>query len=206
MLDRINTLKSYIRDINLSMLMSDSKFNVELDVSKRFNTKFRLLMPNRKLIKYVIELGGVITGSRSMKCYSINGKPVLKRKCIDWDFIITREMMFKIADKFEVEYNLVNEFISVCKQRWWSHHAYSDSTRVGPVDVHLIIKDELPDYIEQDGVKVCKLDYVIKEKIKMINDLHNTTSNSNYMSHRTEKVELEKHIDDLNEMIIMVNS
>jgi hypothetical protein len=206
MLDRINTLKSYIRDINLSMLMSDSKFNVELNTRKRFNTKFRLLMPNKKLIKYVTELGGVITGSRSMKCYSINGKPVLKRKCIDWDFIITREMMFKIADKFEVEYNLVDDFISVCKQRWWVHPAYSGSYRVGPVDVQLIVKDELPNYIEQDGVRVCKLDYVVNEKVKMINDLHNTTSNSNYMSHRTEKVELEKHIDDLNEMIIMVNS
>ena len=71
----LNEIKSYIRDINLDILMNCP--DVKIDISKRFYNKFRLFYPSRKLIKYVTKIGGVLTGSRATRCYTIEGKPIL---------------------------------------------------------------------------------------------------------------------------------
>jgi len=185
-MDRAGEIKSWIREINLTMLSSEHK--IEFDVRKRKNNRLQILMPNRKLINYVTKMGGVLTGSRALKCYTLNGKQMFDRNMIDWDFIITKEMAYKICDHFGMQYDLVSNVISVKKQRWWAHPAYSDSYRVGPVDVQLIIKDELPDFNEKNGVRISKFNYVINEKAKMI-----------------DYKDGGKHLDDLNQMIIKFN-
>jgi hypothetical protein len=160
-------LKAYIRDINLSMITDD--YDVKYDVTKR-KSKFQFLKKNWNLIKYVTEMGGVLTGSRALKCCTINGRVMLDRNVDDFDFIITKKMAFQICDHFKIVYNLTDNFISVKKQRWTSYHSYSDPTRVGSVDVHLIIKDELPDYIEQNGVRISPFTDIINAKYKFIED------------------------------------
>ena len=72
----LNELKSYLRDINLEILMKSP--NVEIDISKRYYNRFRLFYPSRKLIKYVTDIGGVLTGSRAIRCFTIEGKPILE--------------------------------------------------------------------------------------------------------------------------------
>ncbi len=185
-MNRVGEIKSWVREINLTMLSTEHK--VGFDVRKRKSKKFQILMPNRKLIKYVTKIGGVLTGSRALRCYTLNGKEMLDRKMIDWDFIVTKEMAFKICDHFGIQYDLVSKVISVQKQRWWAHPDYSDSYRVGPVDVQLIIHDELPEFNEKDGVRISKFGYIISEKARMIDSIGG-----------------DKHLDDLNQMIIKFN-
>jgi hypothetical protein len=187
-MERIGEIKSYIRDINLNMITSPYK--IEVDMSKRKDRRFQILRPNNKLIKYVTKMGGVLTGSRALKCYTINDKSIIDRGSIDWDFLVTKDMVFDICDHFGVEYNLVDKVISIKKCKWWSHPAYSDSYRVGPVDVQLIIKDEFPDFIEKDGVKICTFNYILNEKIKLID---------------AGGKDIKKHIEDLTQVIIKFN-
>lgn len=202
-MDRIGEIKSWVRDINLDMLTG--KHQIGFDVSKRKNSGLQLLIPNRKLIKYVTEMGGVLTGSRALKCYTMNDSELLNRDCEDWDFIVTEDMVFKICDHFDMDYNLIDKVISIKKQRWTVHPAYSASYRVGAVDVQLIIKDELPDFIEDKGIRVCKLNYIINEKVKLASELSSIVSSVGYMSNRPEKAELNKHVDDLTKVIIKFN-
>lgn len=176
------TLKSYIRDINLNMLTGG--YNVQYDTSKS-RSKFQFLKINWKLIKYVTTIGGVLTGSRALNCCTINGKPMMDRKPNDFDFLVTKEMAFQICDHFKFKYNLTDPIISIKKQ-WTSYHDYSDDvTRWGAVDVHLIIVDELPEFIEQNGIRITPFTYVVNEKLKMIEEGN------------TNKYEKQKHADDL---------
>ena len=90
-------IKGYIRDLNLSLVVGDHK--VETDITKR-KDKYQFLKKNWKVIKHVTKSGGVLCGSRSMRCYSIGGKQLLDRHSNDWDFIITKDMAFKICEHF----------------------------------------------------------------------------------------------------------
>lgn len=202
-MDSIGEIKSWVRDINLYMLTDDYK--LKFDVTKRKNSGLQLFMPNRKLIKYVTEMGGVLTGSRALKCYTINDTELLNRDCIDWDFIVTEDMVFKICNQFNIEYNLVDKIISVQKQRWTAHPIYSDSYQVGAVNVQLIVKDELPDFSESKGIRVCKLNYIINEKFKLISELSNIILAAGYRYSGLLEKELNKHIDDLTKVIIKFN-
>ena len=185
------TLKSYIRDINLNMLTGG--YNVEYDVSKS-RSKSQFLKLNWKLIKYVTNLGGVLTGSRALKCCTINSSSMLDRRPNDFDFLITKKMAFQICDHFKFNYNLTDTVISIKKQLWTSYPDYSDDIiRRGAVDVHLIIVDELPEFIEQNGIRITPFTYVINEKLKMIEDTY------------TKKDDKQKHADDLSALTMRFN-
>jgi len=197
-----NEMKSFVRDLSLNLLTNNHK--IEIDVSKRYNDKIRWFMPSRKLIIHIIESGGVLTGSRALRCYKINGKSILDRRTKDWDFIVTQEMAFKICDKFDIGIIPgVDKVISVSNQRYWRHPDYSEAYRVGPVDVQLIIKDELPEYESVDGVNISPLQYIINEKMKLIDELGDKVINSSSISE--ERKELGKHLDDMTQTIIKFN-
>ena len=185
------TLKAYVRDINLNMLTGG--YDVQYDTSKS-RSKYQFLKLNWKLIKYVTNLGGVLTGSRALKCCSINGKEMMDRRPNDFDFLITKEMAFQICDHFKFRYNLTDNIISIQKQLWTSTDHYSCiKTRCGAVDVHLIIIDELPEFIEQNGIRITPFTYVINEKLKMIED------------NSTNRDEKQKHADDLSALTMRFN-
>jgi len=196
-----NELKAYLRDINLEILMESP--DVKIDISKRYYNKFRLFYPSRKLIKYTTNIGGVLVGSRAIRCFTINGKPILERRVNDWDFIVTLDMAFKICDDMGIEeIPKIGGVISVKNQRGWAHPTYSDSYRVGPVDVQLIVTEELPDYTEVDGVRIANFGYSISQKIGLTTNLYNEMLNGN----QDLRVHYDKHIDDLKEIIIKYNS
>lgn len=185
------TLKAYIRDINLNMLTGG--YDVQYDTSKS-RSKFQFLKLNWKLIKYVTNLGGVLTGSRALKCCTINSSSMLDRRPNDFDFLITKKMAFQICDHFKFNYNLTDNVISIKKQRWTSYDDYGDNdTRYGAVDIHLIITDELPEFIEQNGIRITPFTYVINEKLKMIEDSS------------TKRDEKQKHADDLSALTMRFN-
>jgi hypothetical protein len=195
----VTEIKTFVRDINLTLLSSSKK--IDIDISKRYCDKIRLFMPNRKLIKYVTEIGGVLTGSRALRCFKIDGKQMFDRRSKDWDFVVTTEMAFNICNKFDISVIPgVDKVISIKGQRHWRHPAYSDAYRVGPVDVQLIIKDELPGYKEIKGVRIANFGYTIAQKSIMIDEMIEEKGG-------TWKVgdELNKHIEDMTQLIIKFN-
>jgi hypothetical protein len=195
-----------MRDINLEILTNYP--DVKIDISKRYYNRFRLFYPSRKLIKYVTNIGAVLTGSRAIRCYTISGKPILERKVSDWDFIVTLDMAFKICADMGIEQiPQVGGVITIKNQRRYVHPSYSDSYRVGPVDVQLIVKEELPDYTEIDGIRIANFGYSVSQKIGMLNDLQKDLNNSrpSIFINNSQK-EYDKHIKDLKEMIIKFNS
>lgn len=204
-LDSDSSIKSYLRDINLEILTNCP--DVKVDVSKRYSNRFRIFYPSRKLIKYVTKIGGVLTGSRAIRCYTISGKPILERKVKDWDFVVTLDMAFKICDEMGIDQiPQLDDTISIQNQRMWRHPDYSDSYRVGPVDVQLIVREELPDFIEVRGVRISHFGYSLSQKIELTSDLqHRISKKGNSVPYEIGE-QYSKHMTDLREMIIKFNS
>ena len=196
-------MKSFVRDLNLNLITNSNK--IEIDPSKRYCDKIRGFMPNRKLISSIIKAGGVLTGSRSLRCYKVNGEHILDRKTKDWDFVVTQDIAFKICAQYNIDtIPGIDKVISVKNQRAWRHPAYSDSYRVGPVDVQMIIKEELPEFQEVNGIRFSSLSYVLNEKVKMIDELYSLSQNSSSISE--ERKEIGKHLEDMTRLIIKFNS
>ena len=198
-------MKSFVRDLNLNLLTNNAE--IEIDPSKRYCDRFRWFMPNRKLIASIIKSGGILTGSRALRCYKVNGEYILDRRTKDWDFVVTQDIAFKICAQYDI--NIIpgiDKVISVKNQRRYVHPAYSDAYRVGPVDVQMIIKDELPDYQMVKEIRFSSPSYVLNEKVKMIDELYTLISNSNYSSISDARKELDKHLDDMTRTIIKFNN
>jgi hypothetical protein len=191
--------ETYLRNIKLELLLNFElikTLETDIDISKRFNTKLRLFYPNKKLINVITDFGGVLIGSRSMKCHLINGRHLLNRKCNDWDFIVTLDMAFDICSKMNInQIPKIDEIISVKNQRYWVHSSYSDSYRVGIVDVHMIIREELPLFIESNKIRVATFDYALSNKIGLLEEIQKT----NYLEYK-------KHMDDLTQILINFTS
>ncbi len=199
----LTDMKSFVRDLNLNLITSNQK--IEIDITKRYNDKIRWFMPNRNLIAYIIECGGVLTGSRALRCYMVNGNQILDRRTKDWDFVITQDMAFKICERFDIDMiPNIDKVISIKRQRRYVHPAYSESFRIGPVDVQMIIKEELPEYTEINGIRISSLPYVLNEKVKIIDELYQSSQSTNSISE--ERKELGKHLDDMTRLIIRFNS
>lgn len=209
-MEKIDDMKSLVRDLNLNLLMKENK--ITLDPKKRYDSKINWFMPNRKLIKSIIKFGGVLTGSRAIACYKLNNKQLLDRKTKDWDFIVTLDIAFKIFEKFNIDSIPVSGKVISIKDQWrYVHPAYSDSYRVRPVDVQILIKDNLPEYINSDGVRFASLGYCLNEKINMIDDLRVEIdlkkSNSLKMSSISNEIkELGKHQSDMTRILVRFNS
>lgn len=204
-MNELNNIKSYLRDINLEILTNCP--DVKVDVTKRFYNRFRLFYPNRKLINYVTKIGGVLTGSRAIRCYTILGKPILERKVKDWDFVVTLDMAFRICDEMKIDQiPQLGDTISIQNQRMWRHPDYEESYRVGPVDVQLIVREELPDFIEIEGVRISQFGYSVSQKIQVANELKNQLSNKPNSIPCEKSKQYSKHMTDLREMIIKFNS
>ncbi len=197
-MENLGEIKSYIRDIRINLVMSDS-YKITHDISKQSDA-LQFLRRNNKLIRYTKSIGGVLTGSRALKCYKINNTPILERKTKDWDFIITREMAFKICNKFNIEYNLVDTVLSISSSFISWDSAYSGTTRIIPQDVQLIIKDELPDFTQIGKTKLADLSYILNKKIDIIEEYNKSTSRF------LRNSDIKKHEKDLIDVVIKFNN
>jgi hypothetical protein len=197
-MENLGEIKSYIRDIRINLVMSDS-YKITHDISKQSDA-LQFLRRNNKLIRYTKSIGGVLTGSRALKCYKINNTPILERQTKDWDFIITREMAFKICNKFNIEYNLVDTVLSIGSSFISWDSAYSGTTRIMPQDVQLIIKDELPDFTQIGKTKLADLSYILNQKIDIIEEYNKSTSRLMRNS------DIKKHEKDLIDVVIKFNT
>ncbi len=178
--------KSHMRDLSIDIVSNSTILSI--DSNRRFD-RWQFLRKNNKIIKYALSIGGVLTGSRALKCYKYKGKFLFDRKSRDWDILVTEDMIFKIADKFGFNYNLVDKSVLIQSDRWSSYSSYS-SMPVGRIlknDINLIIKDELIDYNTVDDVKISKL-------LPILNSKKELSSNNR------------KHREDISKIITRINA
>jgi hypothetical protein len=68
----------------------------------------------------------------------------------------------------------------------------------------MIIKEELPEYTEINGIRISSLPYILNEKVKVIDELYDIVQNRSSVS--DERKEIGKHLDDMTRLIIRFNT
>lgn len=180
-------IETYIRDIKICLINED--YPIKISPERQYDS-YQFFRKNNKIIEYVKSIGGVLTGSRALKCYKLGNNYLLDRKVKDWDFIITHEMVLDICYKFNIEYDLVSKFININESFFSFHNSYSDDLNILGTNIHLIIKDKLPTFKEVDGVRFSNLIEIFDNKVRIMMD---------------NKLNNLKHLKDLSNFIIKFN-
>jgi len=159
-------IKQEIRDLKIRLIDSDLSIKVD---TNRLPGFLYYLLPNRKIVKDMMNRGAILTGSRALKLYTLNnGIPLFDRAPNDWDFLITQKMLLEICDDYKVYETPKKGILTVRKPFFYTtdqdYGGNISENHYFKTDVHLIIKEELPTCQEVNGIKVANLTEILEFK------------------------------------------
>lgn len=202
---------SFLRDLKLKSVLENSL--VKTSVPKRGILSY--LYKSYQKIDELTELGGVITGSRALKFYNINNIPLLDRKVDDWDIMMNRDSLFKFCANNHlnnIKYDKDRVSISLTSGLYVGSYGYISKRPhyLFSHDLDIIAKDDIPTFIECGKYRITTLEYILSEKIKIIqNDINNyyfgsgtSRSGNKYAGNKYDS----KHIRDCIEIMVKIKT
>lgn len=200
--------KSLSRDIKIGI--STGEYKVSVDTTNLFNDFFFIVNHKRKIIKFLFEIGAVLTGSRALDCYRINNKRIFNRKPKDWDFILTKKQFFKLCDKYKIyDFDIDRSSYFLNKSFATFSDGYGVDSYLFPCLIQIIIKDD-EGYEElkyfngrRNNMRFSKLENIINSKISLSDKPINLKES--FISYKRLESS-KKHINDINNLIVNINS
>ena len=211
MIEKLNDIKRYLRDIKFSIILDENQITIKNDL-KILDDSVPLLFGRKsqklknKYISQIRELDGVLTGSVALNMYYINGVKIFNREPNDLDFLISRDNFMKFCgmNNFKnVKYtnNIVSlDFytgIDRGENSYGSHRGYYFHT-----DFDVIGTDDEVKYELVGDLKIGNLMDIINYKLYLIDK---------YMSQKSSllrrvKDDIEKHLDDLFQIVTKISA
>lgn len=160
--------------------------NIEVDTSDLFGF-FDNFFKKRRIIRYLLENGAVLTGSRALKCYKIGEKSIIDRDPHDWDFIMTRKQFKKMCKDYKIydadlntdKYHMNRSFSTI-------YSAYGDISYLFPCHIQIVINNDLGSFTTtKDGINLSTLSEIIE-----------------YKEHLCSKNGKKKHMSDINNIYL----
>lgn len=158
-----------VRDIKLKLINSDVTINTS-ELPGAFYFIFK-----RRLIKDLLKIG-ILTGSRALKCYRIDGKKIINRKCNDWDFILSEKELiefFRDNKIFNFELGRAEYYITHSLMTFYGDYGSSD-IEIIPCKINIFVKN-CDNFIKKDGIKFATLPEIIDSKVKSSKDMTKTS-------------------------------
>jgi hypothetical protein len=185
------TNQALIRDFKIGCLKGDYK--ITIDTSLLPGKWFYFWNKKRKIILDLFNRGAVLAGSRALHMTKINGKRVFNRQPNDWDFLMTQDDFLKFCkyiqyypnDLTKSQYHLNKPFATF-------YDGYGGESHWFKCNIQIIIKDELPSFIEVDGKKFATPESIIDSKVELVNTITGGLQS--------------KHQRDLNNLMINIYS
>jgi hypothetical protein len=159
-------VKSFLRDFKLDKLEN----NYNIDISNQSNFFYRI-SKKRKILNKLYSLGGILTGSKALSLYRINGEKILNRSPNDIDIVISKENFYKFCGLYNIEidrnYNRLQ--VSMSNSFTFLSSNYDDGSgyKVG-YDIDIIGSDDLPGFIEVDNIRISSIESIIESKLYLI--------------------------------------
>jgi hypothetical protein len=162
----IPEIKTMQRDLKLGQISGSNVITLD---TKGLPSGLYFWWKKRKIIKSLLKKGYILSGSRALKCYRVNGNEVLNREARDWDFLVTKDQFMDICKEqgiYDFDFNAKSYQIN--KHLMAFANSYSSDTIIVPTNIELFIKDTLPDYVEHDGIRFAKLSDIIDAKMDLM--------------------------------------
>jgi len=189
------TNQSLIRDIKLGVTTGDYK--VTIDTNRLPGYFYYFFNKKRRIVKDLLDRGIILTGSRALNCYKLNGKPLLNREPNDWDFVISKDQLLEICRDYKIydfDLNKTQYLLNRAFATFSDGYSGPDSHWF-PCFIQLIIKDELqPSSQLENGWKIATLESIIESKMELANPI--------FVNQRVDP----KHQHDLNNIIVNTHS
>jgi len=182
------TNQSLIRDIKLGVTTGDYK--VTIDTNRLPGYFYYFFNKKRRIVKDLLDRGIILTGSRALNCYKLNGKPLLNREPNDWDFVISKDQLLEICRDYNIyDFDLNKTQYLLDRSFATFSSGYGGESHWFPCFIQLIIKDELqPSSQLENGWKIATLESIIDSKMELA------------------KLFDSKHQHDLNNIIVNTHS
>lgn len=185
----IPEIKTLQRELKLGQISESN--SITIDNKKGLPRNSYFWWKNRKIIKEFLKRGYILSGSRALNCYRVNGKSLLDRIPRDWDFLITKEQFIDICKENKIyDFDFNSKSYIIKKHFSVIHNSYGDNTVLIPTEIELFIKDTLPESIEYNGMRFATLDGIIDCKLDLID----------------RNINPDKHRKDLNNIYVNINS
>lgn len=209
MQQKLNDVKSYLRDIKLSSIFSEENVTI---INEHSCFKPRLFYKNRKkFITQLKGLDGILVGSAALSMYRVNGVEVFTRTYSDLDFVVSRDNFIKFCgmNNFKnVKYT--NTVVSLNfhtgkdlgTDSYGRHRGHMFHT-----DFDVIGCDDPISYNVVGDLKVESFLSIINNKLKLAEDYLYKYDNSPSLGWKEKdnyKSQARKHIDDLFEVITKI--
>jgi len=159
----ISESRIFLRDLKIRDILENRN---QFKITQPKRGLFSFLYRGWKTIDEVSKLGGIISGSRALSLYRINGSPIINRKPNDWDILLSRDSFLKFCglnNLSDFYYN--KDTISIqLKSGIYVGRDYWDEKRnyIFKHDIDLIAVDELPEYIQIGKYKVATLESILQ--------------------------------------------
>lgn len=163
----VDQARSNIRDISISLALGDVNISIDLP-------KFPFLPRTKRTIRgFLTEKEGILSGSKALSLYRINGEKLLSRKARDFDILMDSK-----------------NFDTVYSETKYNHHTHPSQTIVCGIFTHKEMYTDRPRYLFRtnidvilepnfnevsysivDGFKIADLSYIINQKIELISKI-----------------------------------
>jgi hypothetical protein len=151
-----------VRDIKIGI--SNGDYKVSIDTNKLPNLSFYLF--KRKIVKDILDRGIILTGSRALVCYKVNGRYVFNRNPNDWDFVVNTNQFLEICRDYNIyDFDLTRSQYLLNRSLATFHTGYGGESHLFPCFIQLIIKDELQPYNEVNGIRFATLESILESKL-----------------------------------------
>jgi len=175
-------LTNFKRQLKLELYNNSNQINWQVQLP----WWFYISRVQRKIFN-LKKVGGILTGSRALQGYKWNGKKVINRKSRDWDFILTREKLWKFFQLEKIhDLDLDSNIYSINKSLITFYDSYSnckdDHTYIFNGNIDIIIQDDAP-YIQYGDWKVSKFLDIWDNKCGLIESL---SENKSIYKHTTD--------------------
>lgn len=180
------TNQAFLRDLNLGI--ATGEYNITIDTSHLPNKWYYFWSKKRKIILDLFKSGAVLTGSRALSCYYVNGIKVFNRIPNDWDFLMTKEQFIKLCKDYNIHPGDLNRSQYHFNRSFATFNdGYGNDSYWFKCLIQIILKDDEPEYQEVDGIRFNTLNDIVSSKIELIN---------------TPRSEQSKHQSDITSLII----
>lgn len=209
MQQKLNEVRSYLRDIKLSSIFSEENVTISNDHVCFKPTLF--YKKRKKFISQLKGLDGVLVGSSALSMYRVNGVKVFTRTGEDLDFVVSRDNFIKFCGMNNLQnVKYTNTVVSLNfhtgknlgNDSYGNHRGHMFHT-----DFDVIGSDDPISYNVVGDLKVEKFLSIINKKLKNAEDYlfrFDCSTNLSWHERDSLKSQARKHIDDLFEVVTKI--
>lgn len=167
----VSEIRTFLRDFKIQEVMQEKQNKIEIVTPKK--SIFSFLYKGLRKQKQLDQLGAIVTGSRALSMYRINGESLITRKPDDWDYLLDKKSFLKFCglnNLTNIKYGQDRITVNFTSGVYVGDYGYGspDPQYIFKHEFDIISKEKLPISIRVNNFNVATLESILHEKLEII--------------------------------------